>query len=197
MGEKLDMLKRYLATKEPGCLGDSADLEKLLISCWGELLGWDFGGMTPYKLRGRLEDVHWEPPSLELALERHGALKQGGTRAEVLHWVVNVEEATADCVRKRVRQLAPLAPRVDVRPIATSLAEQIHRGEQSSVLRWKGPDELHVVASLVFPDDSGFQRTLQGRRKRLHEELARLLAQDGWEARPRNRFVRPPNPKRP
>lgn len=190
IGAQLETLKAYLKTVESGRVRDSRELERLLAACWGEFPGWDWEGMHAGKIAGRLEDVTWQPPCIAFTIERHGAVVLSSTRAELQHWVVDVDAGTADCVKKGRRQLEPMAPRVDVKPIAKDLMKRIRRHEESATLRWKGPDEVHVVTSLVFPDESGFRETVRGRQKRLSKELARLLEEAGWRACPRNRFVR-------
>ena len=53
-------LLNYLAALPPGPVADTA-VERLLAACWDELSG-DAGGVKPYMLLGRTEDVTWTPP---------------------------------------------------------------------------------------------------------------------------------------
>jgi len=78
----IDNLKEYLKSTTPGALTDSGVLERLLADCWDELSGASAGGMHGWKLLGRMEHVHWNPPVLSFTIERHGGTPLGSTRAE-------------------------------------------------------------------------------------------------------------------
>lgn len=57
----MEHLMAYLKQIPEGDVMDTAELEKLLAGCWDEF-GGDYGGMTPHKLLGRMEQVLWRPP---------------------------------------------------------------------------------------------------------------------------------------
>lgn len=84
-------LLAYLASVPAGLIADTATLEVLLASCWKQFEGSNAEGMAGYKLRGRMEDVVWHPPSLRFMIERHGATVLGSTRAARQEWNINIE----------------------------------------------------------------------------------------------------------
>ena len=73
--------------------------------------------MEPYKLN-RMEKAEWQPPILSFVVERHGGTALGSTRADLQHWTVNVETKEANCHIAGHRQLEPMQPRMDVKPLA-------------------------------------------------------------------------------
>jgi hypothetical protein len=57
-------LEDCLARLAPGPLADTTLIERLLARCWEDLRQPYDAGMEAYKLLGRMENVHWQPPIL-------------------------------------------------------------------------------------------------------------------------------------
>ena len=183
----MDELRNYLNTLEPGPVEETTHLERLLAEVWDDL-GGDNGGMAGHKLIRRMEQVEWHRPILTFLIERHGGTVLGSTRAELQRWSVHLDRGTATCVRVSSRQLLPLAERVDVGPIADEVAHMIAGGEADDRLRWLGDGRVRVVMVRIFPERSGYKRTVQGRRRRLREALIERLGPRGWGHLGRNTF---------
>ena len=81
----LKLIRDRLADEGPDSIPPEhvREVEMLLADCWDRLSGGRREGMRGYKLVGRTEDMSWWPPTLTFGLERHGALVNGSTRAEV------------------------------------------------------------------------------------------------------------------
>jgi hypothetical protein len=180
-------VKDLLDSLAPGKLADTAVLERLLAAGWDDFTGSD-GGMEGYKLLGRMEKVHWQPPILSFDIERHGGTVCGSTRAELQHWEVNVETMTAEIKNTGRRQLEPMAQGVDVNAIKAEIVRKILAGEEDPRLRWIEPGVVHVVLSRIFPDRSGYKRTVEGRRERLRDGLRAALGLHRWVHQGRNVF---------
>ncbi len=187
-------LKELLISVPSGAVLDTNGLDRLLADCWDDLEGAYGGGMEASKLLGRTEFIDWQPPILTFVIERHCGTVCGSTRAELQHWEVDVERMTATIVKTGLRQVAPMARRVSVTPMAQEVAEAIIQGLSDQRLRWLGGDCVHVVTSRLFPATSGCKRTIEGRRRRLANQVAESLAEHGWESIGQNRFRRQPRP---
>jgi hypothetical protein len=172
-------LTNYLKTLDFGPIEMTAHLGRLLAAVWDDL-GGDQGGMTGDKLIGRMEQVEWNAPLLTFTIERHGGTVLGSTRAELQHWIIDLDHRTATCRSTGHRQLSPMAKRVDVSPIAEEVAGKIVNGEADDRLHWCGDERVRVEMSRIFPDRSGFKQTVQGRRKRFREALMERLCPRGW-----------------
>jgi hypothetical protein len=84
-----------------------------------------------------MEDVRWDPPVLSFTVERQGAMSMGSTRAELQHWLVDIDRRTARCERKRsYRQALPRAEAVKTEPIARELANIIVAEGSDPRLKW-------------------------------------------------------------
>ena len=166
----MDELKDYLNSLEPGPVEETTHLERLLAEVWDDL-GGDNGGMAGHKLIGRMEDVQWNPPLLTFVIERHGGTVLGSTRAELQRWTVDLDRQTATCQRTGHRQLSPMAKRVDVGSIADQIASRIVGGEADDRLTWLKDGRVRVEMGRIFPAQSGYKQTVQGRRRRLREAL--------------------------
>jgi hypothetical protein len=184
----MDKLKNHLTGLVPGEIADTADLERLLAASWGDFAGSGDGGMESYKLLGRMEDVHWEPPILLFVIERHGGTVCGSTRAELQHWEVNLDTMTVEITKVGRRQLEPMARRIDVEPIKNDLVQKILAGEEDPRLRWIEAGMVQVVLAWIFPDGSGYKQTVEGRRRRVGRILEAELECHGWCYEGRNVF---------
>jgi hypothetical protein len=114
---EIQELRQRLANLPAGVVEDLLEIERLLARCWHELDGGETGAMAGYKLLDRMKDVTWNPPELTFTIERHGATALGSTRAELHRWTVDVQKETATCMLVGRRQLKPMQPRLDVRPL--------------------------------------------------------------------------------
>src|SRR4051794_23218609 len=131
-------LRELLAPLGPGSMSETTELERSLACCWDEFDGSAEGGMEGDKLLGRMESVGWQPPVLTFVIERHGGIVRGSTRAELQHWSVNLDDATATLSRTGHRQLEPMSPRIttsEMRERAGRLAELIVNGRDDERLR--------------------------------------------------------------
>lgn len=172
-------LQLFLATITAGPIANTGDLERLLADEWNELTG-DDGGMEGHKLRGRTEDVEWNPPLLTFTIERHGGTVLGSTRASRQEWIVDVEKKTVICVEARSRQLCPMQPRLDVDPIAEEVASQIVNRQDNQRLKWYTDGRVRVLVGKILPEGSAVKQTLAARRKRFRAALRERLAGQGW-----------------
>lgn len=175
--DPIDRLKALL----PEALSTKPAVESLLAQVWDSLVG-DDGGMVGRKLHGRMEAVAWNPPMLTFQIERHGAAGLGSSRAEVQEWTVDLEQRTKSVLVVGRRQLHQPQTRLDVMPVAEELAIAILGGRQDPRLNWNGPGRVRVLMGEVLPTGSAVKETLAGRRKRLREAVAALLAPAGWQA---------------
>jgi hypothetical protein len=177
--ERLLNLVRCLDSRHPGPVAETTELERVLTDVWGDLHS-DDDSMGGHKLAGRLEQVEWHPPLLTFTIERHGGTVRGSTRGELQHWTVDVRAGTATSRRAGHRQLAPMAERLDVTPLVDEVARSIVEGRAHGCVRRLADGRVHVVVARLFPDSSGFKRTVQGRRKRFREALIERLRANGW-----------------
>jgi hypothetical protein len=189
----MHQLLAYLSSIPQGPIADGGPLESLLASAWHDFRGANAEGMKAYKLRGRMENIFWEPPVLSFMLERHGATFLGSTRAKLQYWQVNVETREATCRTDGHRQLVPMQPRLNVKPLAEEIAHLITEGRNDNRLKWNADGSVRVLIGKILPDDSAVQQTLQGRRKRFRTELKQLLVMRGWREVRLNVYERAPS----
>lgn len=180
----LTQVRDYLAGVQPGEVSDEQvdALEIMLSKCWDHLAGSDQGGMRHFKLVGRVEKMTWIPPSLGFEIERHGAMANGSTRAEIQCWNVDLNRGNAELVATRKRQKLPMAERLDVKPIAAEIAASISNGREDRRIKWRGENHVRVLVSDVIPATN--QWTTSSRRKRFAAELERVLGPLGWQRKP-------------
>jgi hypothetical protein len=183
-------LTGYLMSLNPGPVEQTSHLERLLTRVWDDLVGGDEAGMAGYKLIGRMERVEWNPPVLTFVVERHGGTVLGSTRAELERWTLDLDSQTATCERTGHRQLSSMAKRLDVGYIADEIAVKIEGGEADDRIRWLPDGRVLVQMGKIFPRGSGFQQTVQARRKRLRGALIVRLSPRGWSHIGRNTFER-------
>jgi hypothetical protein len=181
-------MRDYLKRLEPGPIEVTTHLERLLAKVWDDLGGDD--GMAGQTLIGRMESVEWHPPVLSFVIEKHGGTVLGSTRAEVQQWLVDLDRQTATCEPSGHRQLNPMAKRVDVGSIADEIAQRIVGREADDRLRWLEDGRVRVEVGRIFPGQSGYKQTIQGRRRRFREALIKRLSTKGWVHLGRNTFGR-------
>ena len=174
-------LKFYLSNITPGRIENSSKLESLLISCWEDLNLPD-GNQTSMgadKLQGRMEDLKWNPPTLTFAIERHGSLVQGGSRAEVHWWEVNLKDNSAGIFKESYRQIHSRQKSLNVKPLAENAANLILSNAQHDSLKWLEDDNVRVLTGKIIPN-IGPQETVAGRRKRFRKDLLNEIKDKGW-----------------
>jgi hypothetical protein len=172
-------LRALLESIPPGPISDTTELASLLADCWDEF-DCRKGGMTGDKLSGRMEDVSWSPPLLHFTIERHGGTVNGSSRAKLQDWWVDVERETANFASDRHRQLYPMAPRLDVRPLAEETARLIVAHRPDARLKWNTDGSVRVLPGKIIPSKGTAKQTLLERRKRFRKALQELLAQERW-----------------
>ncbi len=136
--------------------------------------------MQAHKIRGRTEDLAWNPPQLTFKIERHGGTVNGSTRAEMQHWCVDVAAHTAEIVSTGRRQLRAMAKRVNVKGPAAEIAEAILKGQESASLKRYPDGRVKVLISALIPHGDDFKQTVAGRRKRFRAALEALIQPQGW-----------------
>jgi hypothetical protein len=179
MGTMQELLN-YLRPIPQGPIADGDALASVLASCWEEFEGASAEGMEPDKLHGRMEDIVWESPVLSFMLERHGDTVYGSTRAKLQCWQVNLETQTATCGTVGHRQLKPMKPKLNVKPLAEKIARLIIEGCDDNGLKWNADGSVRVLIGNVIPALSAVKQTLQDRRRRFRTELEALLTIHGW-----------------
>ncbi|MGH6992151.1 MAG: hypothetical protein ACREEH_02325, partial [Caulobacteraceae bacterium] len=127
------------------------ELERFLASRWDRLTGSRVGGMSGSKLIGRTEDMEWSPPILAFGIERHGALVNGSSRAELQRWRVDLGRGEAELVQSRRRQIFPADARLNVKPIAAEIAALIREGGEDPRIKRRGAEYVRIVLSEVIP----------------------------------------------
>jgi hypothetical protein len=166
------------------------DVEHLLASAWDCFDGSADSAMAAYKL-GRVEAPTWDPPILTFRIERHGGTVLGSTRAELQLWTVDLDARTADSTPIGRRQLRPMNKRLDVRPLATEIAELIAARAADPRIRWYGAEARPILARILPEEVGGVPRqTLNRRRRRLRDALRDELASRGWHPTANGRYVR-------
>ena len=181
-------LRELLAQVEPGPIAALPGLDRLIAACWDLFGGSEDGGMEDWKLINRMEQVIWEPPILTFVIERHGSIVCGSTRDELQHWSVDLDEMTAEITKIGYRQEYPMAARVSVKSMAAEIAERILNSDDDDRLQRLDDGTVKVLASSIFPTNSGFKRTVEGRRRSLCGYIGDVLADHGWEKLRWNRF---------
>lgn len=176
----VEKLYRHFTTLPPGPVADELALRRLLADAWDDLVS-DDGGMEPYKLLRTLEDVTWTPPVLNLVIERHGSLAMGGTRADLQHWHVDVEAGTATFGKVGWRQNKPQRDDFPVKATAAEVIEAIRNGQDHDRLQWDGPNKVKLLTTKLFPEGSGYRKTVEGQRKRFRSYVTAALIADGWK----------------
>jgi hypothetical protein len=175
----IQALRDYLVSTSVGAVDEPTELATLLADCWDAFEGSRDEGMAPYKLRGRMERVVWEPPVLRFQIERHGGTALGSTRAERHEWQLNLDSRTATCVSVGYRQIRPMAPRLDIRSLADEVVRLILMRAADTRLKWRADGSVQVLLGKVLPQE-GFKRTLEGRNKRFHAALDERMEAAGW-----------------
>ncbi len=199
MEDPIESLRSYLSSIPPteNLSSEQVDhLIPLLQKSWWYLSGAGEGKMGKGKLE-RIEKVSWAPPNLRFIIERHGSTVMGSSRAELIRWTVDVDEGVASSEPAGHRQLYKMAGRLNLRPVAEKIVDIIAQGKDDERLRWS-PDRKRVTillrrtleqAAAEQGVSSGYARTIEGRTKRLKNELAPMLEAAGWAPVGANMFA--------
>lgn len=177
---KITDLRKYLFKVGPGPISDTTQLECLLAECWDELDGSNTEGMEVYKLSSRIEGAEWNPPVLSFTIERHGCTVQGSSRADLHEWHIDINTMTATCLKVGQRQVRPMTPRLDIRPLAQEVVQLILEGKSDERLKWNGDGSVRIRMGKILPERSAVKQTLAARRKRLRYAVEELLGEKGW-----------------
>ena len=183
--QKIKRLRDYLNSQGPL---DANQIGRLLSLCWDGLDGGTETNMRGEKL-WRIEQPSWEPPILEFSIERHGQTVNGSSRATVYRWSVDLEKGKADIIGEKRRQLYPMDKRLDVKPIAESLADAIIGGKKDARIAMNKDGSIRVKIAEVIPATN--QQTTAARRTRLRNQLSTILAPHGWKVLRANVYHQP------
>ena len=184
-------LIEYFGSMPSGSIQDTSNLEALLANCWHEFTGYDSERMTGYKLYGRMEDVIWNKPILSFTIERHGITVVGSSRAEIQKWELNIQDRIATCFGAiGYRQIYPMQSRLNVKPIAEDIANLIASHQNDERLKWYSVDRVQILIGMILTNKSACKQTLTNRRKRLRENVRKLLNNLGWKEVRANVFCR-------
>ena len=186
----VEALRVFLRALPVGPVED-AGLVDVLAAAW-DWLDRDDRSMEAFKL-DRLEAPRWDGSVLTFSVERHGGTVLGSTRAEVQHWEIDPGAASARLTGRTHRQLYAMAPRLDVRPLATEVAALILAGAEDDRLKWSADRSVATVRiGKVIPAESAARQTVTGRHRRfraaLDHELADHRVGSSW------RYMRHPHP---
>lgn len=188
----VEKLYRHCTDLPPGPVADEIAFRRILADAWNDLVR-DDGGMEPYKLLRPLEAVSWTPPVLSFVIERHGSLAVGGTRDDLQHWHVDVEAGTATLGKVGWRQNKPQRDDFPVKATAEEIADAIRNGQKHDRIQWDGPNKVKLMTTKLFPEGSGYRRTVERQRKRFRSYVATALTADGWKRLDNDLFERSRN----
>jgi len=177
----LEQLREYLRGRPRGPVRDEdhAALVRLMSHAWPEFDGSEEEGMDSVKL-ARMERPCWDPPVLTFRIERHGAMVAGGSsRAEMQTWTVDVDKAEVDVAVSGYRQIEPMAPRLDVKPLVAEIVSLIEAGQDDERLKWSADrSRVTVRTGRILPP--AYKRTMEGRRQRFGDALREAMTLAGW-----------------
>ena len=166
-------LRDFLGALPVGAVAPN-ELIDVLADAW-DRLDRDDTKMEAVKL-DRLEAPRWDGSVLTFSVERHGWTALGSTRAEVQTWAVDPVAASARIVGRTHRQLHAMAPRLDVRPLATEVAVLIADGVDDQRLKWATDRSVATVRiGEIIPEGSAARQTVSGRRRRFRAALDEAL----------------------
>jgi hypothetical protein len=185
--QELKRLKNYL-DQQAGVLLDANHVGGLLAVCWDLLDGGDATNMSAGKL-WRIEQPSWNSPTLEFSIERHGQTVNGSSRATVYRWSVNLEKGNACIIGEKRRQIYAMDKRLDVKPIAESLADAIITGKEDTRIAINKDGSIRLKIGEIIPATN--QQTTSARRTRLRTQLSTILASHGWKELRVNVYYQP------
>jgi hypothetical protein len=134
-----------------------------------------------------------ESTYLLFEIERHGATVNGSSRAAVYNWSIDVSSGQATVGGERRRQVSAMDKRLDVKPIAASLAEAIITGRADERLKIAKNGSVPLQIGSIIPET--VKQTTAARRGRLRRELDALLKpHGGWVSTTSNVYTRSQRP---
>lgn len=163
----IDALQERLGALPPGPVDKGALLPVLEVA-WDDLDGGDGHAMHAGKLH-RLEDPRWQPPVLYFDIERHGATVNGSTYVEVQSWAVDVQSGLAEVICTTRRKLHASAPRMDMKAIASEVAEIIRTGADDPRVKHQADGSVMVLTRELLPPS--VKQTMEGRRRKFYVSL--------------------------
>ncbi len=187
----MKQLLEYLVSIQTGPVSDTAKLEDLLAACWDEFADSEAEGMEAYKLHSRMDNVHWDSPVLTFVIERHGGTVLGSSKAERHKWTLNMDTRTASCEYLGHRQVRPMQPRLDIRPVAEEIVQLIIDHQEDERLKWNNDGSVRVQIGKILPKGSAIKPTLHGRRSRFRQTVDELLRNAGWQKAGPNVYAPP------
>jgi hypothetical protein len=170
-------LKAFLDKQGVGPIADELQLKSLLEACWHQFKGCAETEMHAGKL-DRIEDATWQPPYLDLIIERHGAVVPGSKYANLQRWRLDLEALTAEVNEEGRRLIAPLDKAVDTKAEAESLVKAILSGQPDDRFKILPDGSVRLNISAIIPATNA--ETTSKRRKRLRRDLSALLEPHGW-----------------
>ena len=185
----MDDFLKHLELINAGPISDSSKLECLLSGCWEKFDGSSAESMHGDKLLNRMENVRWEPPILTFDIERHGGTVMGSTRAEIHSWEVDTNNQTARRGKAGHRQCKPMAPRLDVVPLAREIAGLIAERKSDERLKCNDDGSVRILIGKILPDGSAAKETVAGRRKRFRQAIKQHLEEKNWHLVRANVYV--------
>jgi hypothetical protein len=167
---------------------DARRIGVLLAECWDALDGSADTNMRAQKL-WRIEQPLWNPPTFEFSIERHGETVNGSSRATVYRWSVDLEKGTARIIDEKRRQVYQMDKRLDVKPIAESLADAIIGGKEDGRIVVNKDGSVRLKIGEIIPETNS--QTTSARRTRLRNQLSKNLAPHGWKELRTNVYHQP------
>ena len=158
---------------------DTSRVEVFLSKHWDQLFEDSGGGMQGFKVRGRTEEMEWQPPVLRFTIERHGGFVQGSSRAELQTWEFDTALHVARFGEGGYRQKRSMSPRLDVDGIAVEMAPLILGRREDPRLQWTRNGKVSVKTGEVL---GGVEETYAGRQKRFRKAILKLIEPHGWLA---------------
>jgi hypothetical protein len=188
--QNLKRVRSYL-DEHAGAL-DANRVGILLADCWEDLDGGTETKMRAEKL-WRIEELEWVPPILKFSIERHGQTVNGSSRATVYRWSVNLETGEAGIIGEKRRQIYAMDKRLDVKPIAQSLADAIIAGKPDARIIVNKDGSVRLKIADIIP--ATYKETTSARRSRLRVRLSTILAPHGWKELRANVYHQPKDQK--
>jgi hypothetical protein len=182
----LKRLRSYLDEHADALDANSVGI--LLSGCWESLAGGTETNMRAEKL-WRIEEPSWAPPILEFSIERHGQTVNGSSRATVYRWSVNLETGEAGIIGEKRRQIYAMDKRLDVKPIAQSLADAIIAGKPDARIIINKDGSVRLKIGEIIP--ATYKETTAARRNRLRARLSTILDPHGWKELRANVYHQP------
>jgi hypothetical protein len=159
---------------------DGIITDRPLYELWPSLniLG-DSHKLEAHKLLNRAESIRQENSFVYFDIDRHGATVNGSIYCEVHTWKVNLETKEAEVIEIAKRRLDKAAPRLDVKPLATEIADLIAQHRSDHRLKWLSETKVRLAMQKIIPATNA--QTTSGRRRRFYAQLESLLP--GWQRR--------------